>query len=147
MAGELVFPSAEWFRAAARALHADAGVQAAARDFGNVSVGIIIEKGDGLRGDFCAFARLAPGSEPKLEFPDDEDELDELEPAYLITAPHAVARRVVEAALRGERQDPLGPILSREVKLKGDLQRLVRFAGQHKGAAGTVPVIPTRTLR
>jgi hypothetical protein len=144
---ELLFPSAEWFRAAAKALHADAGTQVVARDFGAVTVGIVIEKGDGLRSDFCAFARLVPGQEPKLEFPDDDDELEELEPEYLIYAPHRVARRVVEAALAGQRQDPLGPILNREVKLQGDLPRLVRFAGKHKGGAAPLPALPTRTLR
>ncbi len=148
MAGELLFPSAEWFRAAAKLLHADASVQAAAREFGAVTVGLIIEKGDGLREDFCAFTKLAPDREPALEFPDDDDELDELEPDYLVRAAHAVARRLVEAAMRGERNDPLAPILSREVKLRGDLARLVRFAGQHKGAgAGALPTLPTRTLR
>ena len=148
MPGELVFPSADWFRAAAKVLHADPAVQAGVRDFGAVSVGLIIEKGDGLGADFCTHATIVPGQEPKLEFPDDEDELEELEPAYLIRATHATARRLVLAALRGERHDPMQPILSREVKLQGDLQRLVRFASQHKGnAPAALPAIPTRTLR
>jgi hypothetical protein len=148
MAGELLFPSQEWFRTAAARLHADTTVQAAARDFGPVTVGLVIEKGDGLQSDFCVFGELHPGREPKLQFPDDEDELDDLEPAYLVVAPHAVCRRVLEAALLGQRQDPLAPVLNREVKLRGDLPRLVRFAGQHKGAgAGALLSLPTRTLR
>src|SRR5437588_10910916 len=134
MAGELLFPSAEWFRAALARLHAEPSVQAAARDFGLVAVGLIIEKGDGLQNDFCIFAKLLPGSPPRLQFADDEDELEELGPDYLVRAPHAVARRFVEAAMAGQRQDLLAPVLNREVKLRGDLQRIVKFAGQHKGA-------------
>lgn len=145
---ELTFPSKEWFRAAAALLDADAGVLAAAKDFGPVSVGIVIEKGDGLASDFCIFADLMVGKPPKLEFCDDEDELEELDPQYLVRVPHKVARRVLEAAMAGTQQDPLSPILNREVKLHGDLQRLVRFAGQHRGAgAGVLLKLPTKTLR
>jgi len=145
---ELVFPSKEWFRAAAAALDADAGVLAAGKDFGPVTVGTVIEKGDGLTSDFCLHADLVPGKPAKLQFPDDEDELEELEPQYLVRVPHKVARRVLEAAMAGTPQDPLGPILNREVKLQGDLQRLVRFAGQHRGAGkGVLPKLPTKLLR
>jgi hypothetical protein len=149
MSTELVFPSKEWFRAAAELLHADTAVQAAAKDFGAVTVGAVIEKGDGLKADFCLFAELKPGLPPKLQFPDDEDELEEMEPQYLLRAPHAVSRRVVEAVIAGTQVDPLSPVMNREVKLQGDLARLVRFAGgPHRSAgAGVLPRLPTRTLR
>ena len=145
---ELLFPSKEWFRAAADLLHADPRVQAATKDFGPVTVGLVIEKGDGLKSDFCVYAELKPAQKPKLRFPDDEDELEELEPEFLVRARHAVARKLVEAAMKGEHVDPLTPILNREVKLEGDLQRLVRFAGQHRGAgAGVLTRLATRVLR
>lgn len=144
----MIFPSKEWFRAAVKALHADAGVQAAARDFGPVTAGAVIEKGGGLGKDFCLFASLDPAREPALQFPDDEDELEEMEPQYLIRAPYPVLKRMLQAALRGERQDdPLGPVLRREVRLSGDLERLVRYSRGHRGVGqGILRAIPTEPV-
>ena len=38
------------------------------------------------------------------------------------------------ANLAGKRPDPLKAILERKVRLKGDLERLVKHAGRHRGA-------------
>ena len=143
----LTFPSKEWFAGAARVLHADASVQSALADFGAVVAGVVIERGDGLDGDFCVLARLAPGKPPELSYPDDEDELEELEPDYIARASHALCKEMLRAAMRGEREGPLKAILDRKIRFKGDLARMVRVAGKHQGAgAGAIRSLPTRLL-
>ena len=141
----MLFPSREWCLAAADALHGDASVQAAIADFGPVVTGIVVERGSGLPNDFCVLARIAPGKAPTLSFPDDEDELEDLHPDYVAWAPHALCRSLLGAAMRGERPDPLRAILERKVRLKGDLQRLVKHAGRHQGAGlDALRGLPTR---
>jgi hypothetical protein len=140
-----LFPSREWCEAAAGALYEDAEVQAAIADFGAVVTGIVVERGEGLRSDFCVLARVAPGKRASLSFPDDEDELEELSPDYIAWAPHALCRSLLGAALRGERPDPLRAIVERKVRLRGNLQRLVKHAGRHPGAGiDALRRVPTR---
>jgi hypothetical protein len=107
---------------------------AAIDDFGPVVAGVVIERGGGLRSDFCVLARIVPGREFALSYPEDEDELEEYDPDYIAWAPYAVCRGLLERTFAGERPDPLRAILERKVRLQGDLQRLVRHAGRHRGA-------------
>lgn len=130
----MIFPSREWCEAAARALHHDRSAQAAIADFGPVVAGVVVERGDGLSETFCVLARIAPGKAPELSFPQDEDELEELEPDYIAWASHALCKQLLRAALAGGRSDPLKAILERKVKLQGDLKRIVRLTGKHQGA-------------
>ena len=143
-----MFPSREWCVATAKALHADPTVQAALAEFGAFTSGAVIERGDGLKSDFCILARLAPAKEPVLEFPDDEDELEEAGPDYLAWIPHKLARDLLEAVQSGQTPDPVQLVLSGRFKLVGDVQRLVKVAPRHPNA-GVVALrsVPTRTLR
>jgi len=128
------FPSREWCEAAAAAMLTDPETVAAIDDFGPVVAGVVIERGGGLRSDFCVLARIVPGQTFALSYPEDEDELEEYDPDYIAWAPYAVCRGLLERTFAGERPDPLRAILERKVRLQGDLQRLVRHAGRHRGA-------------
>lgn len=128
------FPSREWCEAAAAAMLRDPETIAAIADFGPVVAGVVIERGAGLRSDFCVLARIEPGRPAGLTYPEDEDELEEYEPDYIAWASYAVCRGLLERAFAGERPDPLRAILERKVRLHGDLQRLVKHAGRHRGA-------------
>ncbi|MFL5290186.1 MAG: hypothetical protein ACJ78W_10675 [Myxococcales bacterium] len=130
----LVFPSREWCEAAAAALLGDEQVQRALVEFGPVTAGVVVERGDGLESDFCTLARLRPGAAADLSFPDDEDELEEHEPDYIAWAPYSLCKELLRAALAGSRPDPLRAVLERKVRLRGDLERLVKHAGRHRGA-------------
>ena len=110
----------------------DPAVIAAIADFGPVVAGIVIERPGSA--DFCALVRIEPGRALALEYPDDEDELEELEPDYIGWASYDLCRALLEQALAGQRPDPLRAILERKVRLQGDLERLVRHAGRHRGA-------------
>lgn len=145
MAEALLFPSQAWCEAAARALLADEQVQLALVEFGPVTAGIVVERGDGLESDFCLLARLRPRAAADLVFPDDEDELEELEPDYIAWAPHSLCKELLRAALAGGRPDPLRAVLERRVRLRGDLERLVKHAGRHRGAGlDAIRTVPTR---
>ena len=137
------FPSREWCEAAAAAMLADPWVVAAVRDFGPVVAGVVITKVPG-GGDFCVLARIEPGKPAKLSYPDDEDELEDLEPDYIGWAPYALCKSLLQAAQAGQRPDPLRAILERKVKLQGDLERLVKHAGRHQGAGlDAIRSVPT----
>jgi hypothetical protein len=143
----LTFPSREWCLAAVEALHEDAAARDAVRAFGPVVAGVVVERGDGLESDFCVLARLAPGKPAELSFPDDEDELEELEPDYIAWASHGLCKELLRAALGGQRVEPLKAILERRVRLKGDLQPIVRLAGKHEGAGlAAIRSLPTQLL-
>jgi hypothetical protein len=130
----LSFPSREWCEAAAAAMLRDPAVISAIADFGSVVAGLVVERGDGLASDFCVLARLDPGKPARLSYPQDEDELEEYQPDYVGWASYALCRSLLQQTQAGQSPDPLRAILERKVRLKGDLERLVRHAGRHKGA-------------
>ena len=126
----MLFPSREWCEAAAVAMLRDPEVIAAIADFGPVVAGVVIERGEGLESDFCALARIEPGKPVKLSYPEDEDEMEALEPDYIGWASADLCRKL----LQQEKPDPLKAILERKVRLQGDLERLIKHAGRHHGA-------------
>jgi|GEM_PF-1614645 len=130
----LIFPSRAWCEAAASALHEDPEARAALVDFGPVVAGVVIERGAGLESDFCVLIKLAPGKRAEVRYCQDEDELEEMEPDYIAWVPHGLCKEFLRAALGGEQFDPLRRILNRQIRLRGDLQRLVRQAGKHRTA-------------
>ena len=138
------FPSREWCEALAAALLRDPSAASAAAGFGPVVAGVVIEKGGGLEEDFCVLLRAGSGKGVKLEFPEDEDELEELEPDYVAWAPYPLCKALLQDAQRGGRPDALRAILERRVRLRGDLERLVKHAGRHRGAGiEAIRAIPT----
>jgi hypothetical protein len=138
------FPSREWCEAAAAAMFRDPAVTAAVADFGPVLAGVVIERGGGLASDFCLLARIEPGRTARLSFPEDEDELEEHEPDYIAWAPYPLCLALLQQTIGGRRPDPLRAILERKVRLQGDLQRLVKHAGRHKGAGlDAIRAVPT----
>lgn len=68
----------------------------------------------------AAWAEQRDGRILRFRLLEDEDEVLELEPAYVVRAPY----RVFRALLEGE--DPVKAALSGRVKVDGDLENLVR---------------------
>ena len=133
------FPSREWCEAAAAAMLRDPAVTAAIADFGPVVVGVVIQRGSRLPGDFCVLARLHPGRPAKLSYPEDEDELEELEPDYVGWASYDLCRELLEATFAGKRPDPLQAILKQPLGLReGQPRDLNRTNLRDLNAAVTV---------
>ena len=121
----------------------DPGVVAAIADFGKVVAGIVLT-GLPQGGDFCVLARIEPGKPVLLSYPEDEDELEGYQPDYLSWASYALCKALLQAAQAGQRPDPLRAILERKVRLKGDLERLIKHAGRHQGAGlDAIRSVPT----
>jgi hypothetical protein len=138
------FPSREWCEAAAAALARDPAVVEANADFGPAVVGVVIARGAGLADDFCVLVRITPGKPFQLRYPDDEDEVEELEPDYICRAPYALCKAFLQDAQAGGRPDILKAVLSGQMKVEGDLQRVVKHAAKHQGAgSGTLRALPT----
>jgi len=113
----------------------DPAVIAAIADFGPVVAGLVVESPG-----FCVLARIEPGKPVRLSYPEDEDELEELEPDYIGWASYELCKTL----LHQERPDPLEAILERKVRVQGDLERLVKHAGRHRGAGLTaLKTVPT----
>ncbi len=129
-----MFPSREWCEAAAAAMLRDPAVIAAIVEFGPVVAGLVIEKSEGLGSDFCILARIEPGKPVALGYPDDADELEEYQPDYVGWASYTLSKSLLEATFAGQRPDPLKAILRGEVRLQGNLERLVKHVGRHQGA-------------
>jgi hypothetical protein len=100
--------------------------------------------GEGRGSDFCILARIEPGKLPVLSYPDDEDELAEYQPDYLGWASYTLCRSLLEETFAGRRPDPLTAILRGEVRLQGNLEKLVKHAGRHQGAGlEALKTVPT----
>ncbi len=117
------FLSREWCEAVAAAMLRDREVIDAIAEFGPVVAGVVIDR-------VCVLARIRPGEPVALSFPEDEDELEEYEPDYIAWAPHQLCVSLLQQA----RPDPLKAILEGKVRIQGDLERLLRHAGRHRGA-------------
>ncbi len=144
MPGPLVFPSPAWCEAAAAAMLQDPAVIAAIADFGAVVAGLVVMRGSGLASDFCVLARIEPGKKVALSYPGDEDEMEEFEPDYIGWASYPLCKSLLEETMAGRRPDPLRAILEGKVRLQGDLERLVKHAGRHRGAGlDAIRSVPT----
>ncbi len=116
----------------------------AVADFGAVAAGIVIVRGGGLGSDFCILARIEPGRDALLSYPEDEDELEEHEPDYIAWAPYTFCRALLERTFAGEHPDPVRLILERKIRVRGNLERLVRHAARHKAAGfDALRAVPT----
>ena len=67
----------------------------------------------------------------------DEDDVLELEPAYVFRAPYGVWRDILEGA------NPLEAALSGRVKVEGDLEALVRRTGYRYLVDAALAAVPT----
>ena len=115
-----VFPSKEWCVEAVRLVNEDPEIALA---------------GEGWRGDFAAVIEAEPGRLAEVfvahvipeegrivEFTvlEDPDDLEELEPAYLIRGPYSVWKALMIGEL-----DPVEAILKRRIAVQGNLQPLI----------------------
>jgi len=124
-----VFPSLEWCRAVESAVLKDPALPAAARDWGGVTVGVIIGKGDGLSKDWCLFVKPHP-TELRLEqlrICEDEDDLELEEPDYLFRVPFGICKQVLRKQL-----DPLDVLRKGQIRVEGDMKKLMSYQAKYR---------------
>jgi hypothetical protein len=115
------FASREWIAAVAAALEAQPDLPKALAGLAADAAFVVEPEGRAFPRAIAVYARQEKGRIAGWRILPDEDDILELEPAYVIRAPYGTWK----ALLRGERE-PLQAALSGQVKVKGDLEALVR---------------------
>ncbi len=116
------FGSPEWIAAVVAALDAHPDLPEALRGLGR-DVAIVVEaEPPAWPRTAAAWFEQRGGRIGGWRLLEDEDEVLELEPAYVIRAPYRVVRALLEGA------DPVQEALSGRVRVEGDLEALIRRA-------------------
>jgi hypothetical protein len=98
---------------------------------------VVVEADRGFPATAAAWGRHAGGRIAEWRMLADEDEILELEPAYVFRAPYGAWRALLTGA------DPLQAALSGRVKVRGDLEALVRRTGYRYVVDAALGAVPT----
>lgn len=116
------FPSAEWVAGLVAALNRQQDLARALAGLGPDLAVVVEAEPPALPRPFAAWGAHREGRIAAWRVLEDEDEILELEPAYVVRAP----LRVFAALLAGE--DPLRAVTSGRLRVSGDLEAVVRRA-------------------
>ncbi len=117
------FPSRQWLAAVAEAANRHPDLQKALDGLGRDVAAVVEADPPALERSVAAWGRHDGGRIAEWRMLEDEDEILEIQPAYVVRAPY----RLWKSLLRKE-MDPVEAALSGRVKVKGDLEGLVRRA-------------------
>jgi hypothetical protein len=127
-----VFPSREWCEAAIRAANADPeSVQAGRGWVGDFGAVVEAEPGK-LEQPFAIHCVPAGGQITRFRVLSDPDDLDEIEPKYLVRAPYSVWKALILGKIDG-----LQAVSKHAIRFQGDLEQLARRM-KYKGIADRV---------
>ncbi len=115
----MTFASRAWLEALVDALNRQPDLARAVEGLGR-DAAAIVDRDVGFPRAVAAYGRFA-GGRVEARLLEDEDEVLELEPAYVVRAPYRLWKDLVLG-----RVDPVQVALSGRVKVKGDLEALVR---------------------
>ena len=121
---KLVFASSEWLEAVVREVNGHPDLGRAFAGLGADLAAVVERDARHFPRGAAAWGRHEGGRIVAWRVLEDEDDVLELAPAYVVRAPMAVWKDL----LRG-RADPVEAALTGRVKVKGDLDGLVRRAG------------------
>jgi hypothetical protein len=117
------FASRQWLSAMAEAVNRHPDLPKALAGLGADLAAVVEADPPALQRSVAAWGRQERGRIAEWRVLEDEDEILELEPAYVVRAPY----RLWKQFLRGE-ADPVQAALSGRIRVKGDLEGLVRRA-------------------
>ena len=115
-----VFPSKEWCVEAVRLVNADPESALAGEGWIGDFAAVIEAEPGRLDEAFVVHAIPVGGRIAQLEVLEDPDDLEELEPAYLIRGPYSIWKALMVGEL-----DPVEAILKRRIAVQGNLQPLI----------------------
>lgn len=121
---KLRFASPGWVEAVVRAVNGHADLGKALAGLGADLAAVVERDARHFPNGAAAWGRHEGGRIVSWRVLEDEDDVLELEPAYVVSAPLSTWKDL----LRGK-ADPVQAALSGRVKVKGDLEGLVRRAG------------------
>lgn len=116
------FASREWIEAAVAALNARPELGLALQGLGRDAALVVEAEPPAFPRTVAVHGAHEGGRIARWRLLADEDEVLELEPAYVLRAPYGVWRSLLEGA------DPVRAALSGRVRVEGDLEALVRRA-------------------
>jgi putative sterol carrier protein len=127
------FPSDEWIKELSRQLNDSQAYEKSASNW---------------EGDFVFVIDPTPGNEPQYMYLDlyhgkspaagEIGKLEEKSAAYVISASAATWRKVIEGKL-----DPIQGMMTRQLKLKGDMMQVMRYPKAAKEIVSCCAFIPT----
>jgi putative sterol carrier protein len=127
------FPSDEWIKELSRQLNKSQAYEKSAANW---------------EGDFVFVIDPTPGNEPQYMYLDlyhgkspaagEIGKLEEKSAAYVISASAATWRKVIEGKL-----DPIQGMMTRQLKLKGDMMQVMRYPKAAKEIVSCCAFIPT----
>jgi hypothetical protein len=131
------FASREWLEAVAAALNAQPDLGRALAGLGRDAAFVVAAEPPAFPRPVAVHAQQDSGRVARWRILADEDDILELEPAYVIRAPYGTWK----ALFRGG--DPVKAALSGAVSVEGDLEALVRRAGYRYVVDAALAAVPT----
>jgi hypothetical protein len=131
------FATREWVEAIAAALNAQPDLAEALAGLPRDAALVVEAEPPGFPRTVAVHGEQERGRIARWRILADEDEVLELEPAYVVRAPY----RVWRALLCG--RDPVQAALSGQVRVEGDLEALVRRSGYRYVVDAALRAVPT----
>ncbi len=131
------FASREWIDALAAALNAQPDLPRAIAGLGRDAAFVVEAERPGFPRPVAVHAEQAGGRIARWRILPDEDDILELEPAYVVRAPYGTWKTLFHGG------DPVKAALSGAVKVEGDLEALVRRAGYRYVVDAALAAVPT----
>jgi hypothetical protein len=135
--GRLRFGSGEWLAALAAALNAQADLPRALAGLPRDAAFVVGADGRAFPSTLAVHVEQERGRIARWRILADEDDILELEPAYVLRAPYGAWRAVLAGG------DPVQAALSGKVTVEGDLEALVRRAGYRYVVDAALRMVPT----
>jgi hypothetical protein len=133
----VLFGSSEWIAAIVAAANVEPDLAKALAGLGRDAAFVIEAQKPAFPRTVAVHAEQQGGRIARWRFLPDEDDILELEPAYVLRAPYGVWK----ALLAG--RDPVHAALSGQVRVEGDLEALVRRAGYRYVVDAALRAVPT----
>lgn len=130
------FASPAWLAAVVDRLNGQPGLPAALDGLGQ-DLALVIEPSPGFPRAVAAWGRQAAGRIAAWRVLADEDEILELEPAYVVRAPYRVWKELLQGG------DPVKAALTGRLRVQGDLEALVRRAHHRPVVDAVLAAVPT----
>jgi len=128
------FPSVEWINKVRELLNESESYQRSAKDWEGDFI-FVVEPDEAYSHTSYLHLELYHGSSPGAALVK-EDELPETE--YFLNAPFSTWRRVIEGKL-----DPIQGMMTRQLKLEGDLMKIMRYPKAAQEIVSCCAKVPT----
>jgi putative sterol carrier protein len=129
----LLFPSDEWIKALGQKLNESVDYARSAKDWEGDFL-FVIEPDDAYADTSYLFLGLYHGRSTGAEMTDGSEH----DVQFTIAAPYSTWRRVIEGKL-----EPIQGIMMRQLKLEGDMRKILRYPRAAKEIVGCCATIPT----